>query len=132
MEEYIDFIVIASKISSIQTLKDQMKRKGQDLRMFRSKIVSVMGNYYLKEMKGEELKRAWHKAFVEVPQDIHSEKEIAEYVSDNVVKDKISRNDVQFRIYFVKDYSESESCLIFKVSHALSDGMSCLNIAANL
>ena len=67
------FAFFTTKISSIKTIKDQVKRNGKDLRMFRSKIIRLFGNFYLKEMQGEELRSAWRKAFTEVPDEIKNE-----------------------------------------------------------
>jgi hypothetical protein len=73
MRGQVDYIATTTKISSIKTIKDQVKRNGKDLRIFRSRIIRLLGNFYLKEMKGEELRKAWRRAFIEVPQEIHTE-----------------------------------------------------------
>jgi hypothetical protein len=45
-------------------------------------------------------------------------------------KDKIGMEDIQFRVYFIKDYSSSESCVVLKISHCLTDGVGVLMLAA--
>ena len=83
----INYVAYTSKISSIQTIKEQAKRNGKDLRVFRSRVLRMLGNFYLKEMHGDELKKAWRKAFIEVQDDVKTEQQVSDFITSYCFKD---------------------------------------------
>jgi len=70
---FVNMYAVTSKIDSISSIMDQVKRNGRELWMFRCKIIKVLGTFYLKEMGREEFKRHWHQCFVEVQEDVQDE-----------------------------------------------------------
>ena len=89
-----------------------------------------MGNFYLKELKGDDLKKAWRRAFVDVQDEIKTEQQVCDFSCSLINKDNILRDDMQFRVYLIKDYSSTQSCVIFRISHALTDGVGSMLVAA--
>ena len=48
-------------------------------------------------MQGGELKSAWSRAFVTVKEDIHTEQQVADFISKSYT-DEITLTDLPFRI----------------------------------
>ncbi len=49
----------------MDVIKEQLKRNAKNSKEFRSKVVKIMGKYYLKEVSGEEFNMKWNLAFKE-------------------------------------------------------------------
>lgn len=90
-----------------------------------------MENLYLKEFKGEEMKKQWRKAFIEIQEDIHNEKQLGDYIA-KIGTDLMAFEDIQFRIFFVKNYSNNQSLVMVKCRHGISDGVGILLAACGL
>ena len=47
----------------------------------------MLGNFYLKEMHGDELQKAWRKAFIEVQDDVKTEQQVSDFITSYCFKD---------------------------------------------
>lgn len=62
---------------------------------------------------------------------IHDEKALCDFISKES-DIKFSFDELQYKIYVVEDYSETESILVYKFNHALGDGLGLLNLLMNV
>ena len=53
---------------------------------------------------------------------IHDEKALAEYMATQQ-STRLPLNSMQWRVFFLPDYSETESLFVYKVHHSLADGI---------
>lgn len=90
----------------------------------KSKIKKFLGFYMFEEMDDatylEEVQNN-----VQIVNDIHTEEGLATYLSEiQCVREPL--NALQWRIYLIPDYSETESIFIYKAHHCLSDGIAII------
>ena len=65
-----------------------------------------MDSHYFKLIKDEKLLgKLFEQAFVEIERDIHDEKDIVAYVQELMNKPPIPFEDLQFRVYLIKNYT---------------------------
>lgn len=62
---------------------------------------------------------------------VHDEQALADFmVKEQAVREPLHR--LQWKCYYFKDYSPTESVIVFKVHHALADGIALVLLYANL
>jgi len=98
---------------------EQYKQKGaMQMKRMRQKIVQVLGDYYFQDIPVEEAIR-----IKRVEESIRCEADINEFCS-KMINEKIPLSKSQWELYFVEDYSPTESVIIWKNHHVLGDGIS--------
>eukprot|EP00347_Sterkiella_histriomuscorum_P004976 403358371 len=125
-------IQMDGEIKSLKDLKQHFKNKYPLYPELRSKVIQIFGRYYLNEMQGEELNMKWNRAFTEVQDVIKNEKDVANLMV-KLGQTFFPEDTVQFEVHFIKKIQDSgKSCLLIKISHAVSDGLGCTLAASNL
>ena len=78
----------------------------------------------------EVLKRAPKEACT-IKTGIHNETELAEFMSElQSLREPLGF--VQWRLYFIEDFSEDESVMVYKVHHSLADGIATVLMFSGL
>ena len=71
--------------------------------------------------------------FVELTDSgIHSEQDIADFTIKDGDTNRLPLNKLQWQLFYVKDYTENESCIILKINHTLSDGNGIMLLGCEL
>ena len=90
----------------------------------KSKIVKALGKFMFRTITDEEV-IAKIDEIMPIVSGIHGEDELAEYMSEQQ-STRLPLNNLQWRIYFVPDYSPTESLFVYKVHHSLADGIATI------
>jgi hypothetical protein len=56
---------------------------------------------------------------------IHNEEQLGEFMIEHQ-KNRLGLNYLQWRIYLIPDYSETESVFVFKIHHSVADGIALI------
>ena len=87
----------------------------------RSRVVKFLGKYMFEDMPKEEMMNSL-KTICPVVTDIHNEKQLGDFMG-KIQSTRLPLNYLQWRLYMIPDYSETESVFVFKIHHSLADGI---------
>jgi hypothetical protein len=75
-------VTLDKRVESIDDIKDWLMENfsGPEMERWRCVLVKILGTYYRRELKGEELRSAWENSFVTNNMLISSEEELARYI----------------------------------------------------
>lgn len=80
------YVTLDSRVESIDDIKDWLKesfsKSGEDMQRWRCVLVKVLGQYYRRELEGDNFKLEWHKAFETCNIPMSTEAELARYIKD--------------------------------------------------
>lgn len=89
----------------------------------KSKIVKHYGMYMWEEMGAEEWK-AKKKDLIVLVNGVHTKEQLETFMTQQqMIRDPMET--VQYKIFLLPDFSETESVFVFKAHHALFDGLGC-------
>ena len=86
-----------------------------------SKITKVFGKFMFNQLPYQDVADKIDD-LMPVIDGIHDEKTLAEYMALQQ-STRLPLNSMQWRIFFVPDYNETESLFVYKVHHSLADGI---------
>ena len=108
---------------SLQDLREHLLAEFCKYPRFRSSIETVLGVHYFREIDDDAV---LDKA-VQIVEDPMSEKEVCSFIEGLLTKD-FGRGGPQFSIDLIRSKDSDGVYVVFKVHHALSDGMSFMNV----
>lgn len=101
------------------------------MQRWRCVLEKYFGAYYRRELKGDELRKAWHQAFEVCDAPMSTESELAQYIK-SVGRPRFDRGaDLQWKVHLVKNFKDT-SVLVFKINHWLCDGIGTVLMASSL
>ena len=113
-----------------QEVAQTMMQRACQFRRMKSKVVKFLGNYMFEEMTDEDMMLQANKV-CPIITDIHNDKQLAEFMIDHQ-SNRLGLNFIQWRIYLIPDYSETESVLVFKIHHSVADGIALILLMCSL
>jgi hypothetical protein len=109
------------KITDINAFRQQLMDRICRFSRLKSSVVKAFGKYMFKEHPDQEVQDRIDE-FMPIIDGITNEKELADYMALEQSK-RLPLSGVQWRLYFVPNYSETESLFVYKVHHSLADGI---------
>jgi len=97
----------------------------------KSKVVDVFGKSYWVQMTDAEFQIAKITAYI-VVDGIHNKKDLEDFVAKEMLKDVDLRKELPYKFYFIPNYNEDSSIIIFLTNHAFCDGVSLYPIMTAL
>ena len=87
----------------------------------KSKVTKFLGKYMFEEMSDKFMIDSIPKLCRTVT-GIHNEQQIADFMAKEQ-STRLPLDNLQWRLFLIPDYSETESIFIYKVHHSLADGI---------
>lgn len=87
----------------------------------KSRVKKFLGHNMLEELSDEEMMGSIKRICPAVT-GIHNEKQLAEFMAKEQ-STRLPLGYLQWRLFFIPDYSETESVFVYKVHHSLADGI---------
>ena len=123
-------IVAYKKYQRFETekIRKVLLKRGAKFRRIRSSVVKVMGKYMFKDL-GEDYMLNEGKLISK--SGIHNEQELADFMcAEQSVREPL--NGLQWKVWLIEDYSDTESIFVWKVHHSLADGIALILFFSNL
>jgi len=109
------------KITDIDAFRQTMMDRVCIFPRLKSKVVKAFGKFMFKEMPDQEV-RDKVDDYMPVIDGIHDEKALADCMALQQ-SSRLPLSGTQWRLFFVPNYSETESLFVYKVHHSLADGI---------
>ena len=120
LEKTPDYDAIRQKVIDLAIKKPRLHHK----------LTKEMGEYFFEAMDKEELEAAVKKHFIR-NDSIKNDDDIAKFLArEQAVRDPL--DTLQYKFFYTPDFSATESLLIFKFHHSMSDGISTMVITGSL
>jgi len=89
-----------------------------------------MGSWWFKQIPMEVIIKN-KNTLIQVKSDLHNEKQLADFMAKEQ-SIELPLDNVQWRVWLVEDYTETESVFIYKCHHVMADGIALMLNLANI